>query len=218
MNEEEKQRFLANPGSLTKGSKTFLDYRNELVRLVGLHQPNLIQVPYEYQRQLVERFICGLNDPELQQKLRFHCRRDKMTIDHAYEYAVDYESSKVVGEGDLVVAAAACAHVSTLTSMAATKYPSRIRPPQQSHLRSDAMCTIQTNAEVDQVERNAVAIEELRAGQVELEESFFSFQQQVEEESQEFRSYVESKFDYLEALIVNRQHHKTDESSEFKEY
>ena len=106
----------------------------------------------------------------------------------------------------------------TSTSMAATKYPSRIRPQRQSHPRSDAACFIQTSAGVDQVERNAVAIEELRAGQAELEESFLSFQQQVEEESQEFRSYVESKFDYLEALIVNRQHHKSDESSEFEEY
>ena len=209
MNEEEKQRFLANPGSFPKGSKTFLDYRNELVRLVGLYQPNLSQVPSEYQRQLVERFICGLNDPELQQKLRFHCRRDKMTIDHAYEYAVDYESSKVTGEVDLSKSLAACAHVS---SMAASRYTSAIRPP-----RSKAVCGIQTSAEVDQVELNAVAIEELRAGQAELEESFMSFQQQVEEESQEFRSYVESKFDRLEALILS-QHHEMDESSEFEEY
>ena len=180
MNEEEKQRFLANPGSFSKGSKTFLDYRNELVRLVGLYQPNLIQVSSEYQRQLVERFICGLDDSELQQKLRFHCRRDKRTIDHAYEYAVDYESSKVAG-GDLVAAVAACAGVSTSTSMAATKYPSRIRPQRQSHPRSDAACFIQTSAEVDQVERNVVAIEELKAGQAELEVSFLSVQQQVEE-------------------------------------
>ena len=125
----------------------------------------LIQVQSEYQLQSVERFICGLGDPELQRKLRFHCQRDKMTIDHAYQYAVDYESSKVTGEGDLVAAAAACAHVSTLSSMAAAQYPSRIRPPQQSHPRSDAACFIQTIAEVDQVERNAVAIEELKAGQ-----------------------------------------------------
>ena len=156
----------------------------------------------------------GDNDPELQWKLRFHRRRDKLTIDHAYKFAVEYESSKVT-KGDLVAAAAACAHVSTLSSMAAAQYPSRIRPPQQSHPRSDAACFIQTIAEVDQVERNAVAIEELRAGQAELEESFLSFQQQVEEESHEFRSYVEGKFDRLQALIVNWHHYGPNELNEF---
>ena len=85
------------------------------------------------------------------------------------------------------------------------------------HPRSNAARFIQTSAEVDQVERNAIAIEELKAGQMELEESFISLQQQVEEESQEFRSYVESKFDRLEALILS-QYHEPDESSEFEEY
>ena len=218
MNEEEKQRFLANPGSFPKGSRTFLDYRNELVRLVGLYQPNLVQIPSEYQRQLVERFVCGLDDPELQRRLRFHCRRDKMNIDHAYEYAVDYESSKDTAEGNSVAALATCARVSTHTSMAATKYPIAVQPPRQSHPGFEVACAIQTSAEVDQVGRNAVAIEELKAGQMELEESFLSFQQQVEEESHEFRSYVESKFDRLEALIVKRHHQELDESGEFEQY
>ena len=65
--------------------------------------------------------------------------------------------------------------------MAASGYPSAIRPPKQSLPRSNAVFSIQTSAEVDQVELNAVAIEELKAGQAELKESFLSFQQQVEE-------------------------------------
>ena len=113
----------------------------------------LIRVQSEYQLQSVERFICGLGDPELQRKLRFHCRRDKMAIDHAYEYAVDFESSKVTGKGDLAAAVAACAGVPTLTFMAAIKYPSAIRPPRQSHPRSNAVFIIQTSAEVYQIER-----------------------------------------------------------------
>ena len=73
-----------------------------------------------------------------------------------------------MGDND-AASIAACTRFSTLTSMAASKYPSAIRPSRQSHLRPAAACTVQTSASVDQVERNALAIE-LTAGQAELEE------------------------------------------------
>ena len=109
----------------------------------------------------------------------------------------------VTGVGDLVTVVVTGAQVPNRTFMAETRYPSVVRRPTQSCYRSAAVCTIQTSAEVDQVERNAVAIEELRKGQAELEENFLSFQRQVDEESREFRSYMENKFDHLEALIMN---------------
>ena len=91
-NEEEKQLFLANPGGFKKGNMTFMEYKNELVRLVNLYQPKLQRVEDEYQRQLVTRFIEGIEDSTLQRKLRFHCKRLLQNIDAAYQYAVDYES------------------------------------------------------------------------------------------------------------------------------
>ena len=207
MNEEEKQRFLANPSSILKGSKSFLEYRNEIARLVDLYQPDLKGVPSEYQRQLVDRFINGLDDPELQGKLRFHCLRDRLTIDHAYEYAI--ESSKVKGEGDSVSSVGAYARLSALTSTAA---------PRQSHPSAATVCTLQTSASYDQVERNAIAIQELTDGLAELEKDFLSFQQQVEEDFNEQRAYMESRFDYLEALILNRQSPESGEADEFEQY
>ena len=93
VNEEEKQLFLANPGGYKKGTQTLMEYKNELVRLVNLYQPELQGVDVEYQRSLVLRFIEGIEDMVLQKKLRFHCKR-RMNIETAYEFAVDYESTE----------------------------------------------------------------------------------------------------------------------------
>ena len=95
VNEEEKQTFLNQIGEFKKGSLSYLEYRNELTRRVDLYQPELKNLVPEYQRQLVNRFIGGIEDTDLQRKLRFHCKRDRMTLDAAYEYAVDYESTEV---------------------------------------------------------------------------------------------------------------------------
>ena len=121
----------------------------------------------------------------------------------------------VTGVGDSVTVVATGAQVPNCTFMAETMYPSAARL--QSCYRSAAVCTIQTSAEVDQVERNAVAIEELKQGQAELEENW-SFQQQVDKESQEFRSYMENRFDHLEALIVNQHHYEPDGPGESEQY
>ena len=60
-NEEEKQNFLAQPGGFKKGKLTMMEYKNELIRLVKLYQPDLKDVETEYQRQLVDRFIMGID-------------------------------------------------------------------------------------------------------------------------------------------------------------
>ena len=134
-------------------------------------------------------------------------------------FSVYLEPSVKMGDNDAAKnSIAACTRFSTLTSMAASKYPSAIRPSRQLHLRPAAACTIQTSASVDQVKRNALAIGELTAGQAELEQSFLSFQRQVEEESSEFRSYMESRFNHLEALILSQHQQGPGESCEFERY
>ena len=94
VNEEEKQSFLSNIAWFKRGNQSLMIYKNELISRLDLYQPDLRQVDIEYQRQLVDRFISGLDDDCLRRKLRFHCRRERMTINHAYEYAIDYESTE----------------------------------------------------------------------------------------------------------------------------
>ena len=59
------------------------------------HFSDLKQIPSEFQRQMTSRFIEGISDSVLRQKLRRHCKREKNNIDEAYQFAVDYESSNV---------------------------------------------------------------------------------------------------------------------------
>ena len=105
INEEEKQGFLSDSAWLKRGTQSLMVYKNELISRVNLYQPELKRVPLEYQRQLVDRFISGLDDEQLRRKLRFHCRRERMTIEHAYEYAVDYESTEAEAKAKGVVEA-----------------------------------------------------------------------------------------------------------------
>ena len=80
-----------------------VEYKNELLRKMKLYQPGLSAVPLEFQRQATSRFIEGLDDAELKRKLRRHCKRDKLNIDEAFNYAVDSEASSIqtqIREGD----------------------------------------------------------------------------------------------------------------------
>ena len=106
----------------------------------------------------------------------------------------------VTGVGDLVTVVVTGAQVPNRTFMA--KYPSAVRLPTQSCQSSAAVFIMQTSDSLEQVKRYAIAVEELKVGQVELEENFLSFQQQVNEESHEF--------DRFAALILN---HESEERS-----
>ena len=108
----------------------------------------------------------------------------------------------VTGVGDLVTVVSTGAQVPNRTFMAETRYPSAVRLPTQSCQSSAAVFIMQTSDSLEQVKRYAIAVEELKVGQVELEENFSSFQQQVNEESHEFGRFA--------ALILNR---KSEERS-----
>ena len=93
--ETEKETFLADQGSFKRGSKSLIEYKNELMRLMNTYQPTLATVPDEFERQATTRFIEGLADEEVKKELRKYCKRDKMTVEHAYHYTVDHESSEL---------------------------------------------------------------------------------------------------------------------------
>ena len=99
----ERELFLADVGSSRRGEKGLLEYKNELLCKMKLYQPNLSTVPLEFQRQATSRFIEGLDDADLKRKLRRHCKREKLNIDEAFNYAVDSEASSIqtkIREGD----------------------------------------------------------------------------------------------------------------------
>ena len=87
--------FLADVASFKRGTKTLLEYKNELKRLMNTYQPDLKDVPTEFERQATTRFIEGLDDDELKRKLRRYCKRDKLNLDAAYQFTLDYESSNL---------------------------------------------------------------------------------------------------------------------------
>ena len=89
----EKETFLADIASFKRGNKTLIQYKNDLLRLMNTYQPDLRGVAAEFQRQVTTRFIEGLEDDSLKRELRRHCKRDKMNIEAAYLFVVDYESS-----------------------------------------------------------------------------------------------------------------------------
>ena len=135
-NEEEKQIFLSNPESFKKGSQSMIAYRNELVRRVHLYQPELKRVDSEYQRQIVNRFISGIEDAKLQRKLRRHCKRDNLNIDEAFNFAVDYESSEFeekgkefAAVGDLNLSSSVATKLTTFASAATSHASLEVFPP-----------------------------------------------------------------------------------------
>ena len=202
MNEEEKQRFLSNPAAPGRKGRSFLEYRNEITRLVDLYQPDLKGVPSEYQRQLVDRFISGLEGADLQRKLRFYCRRDKLTLQHAYDYAVDYESTAVE---EKVKEMAAVARFPQYNAVAPAEYPHMARPvATPGVLRPQSMDVFQKTMD-PRVHSNALAIEQLKAGQAKLSDSLESHRKQTEEYRKEDRKFMEERFGTLESLLTASQ-------------
>ena len=104
--ETERETFLADVASFKRGKRSLLEYRTELVRLMTTHLPNLRHVREEYQREITARFIEGLEDDTLKRKLRRHCKRDKNTLEEAYNFVLDYETADLqtrIREGETAV-------------------------------------------------------------------------------------------------------------------
>ena len=198
VNEEEKQSFLANVGGFKKGSQSLLAYKNELTRLVNLYQPELHTVATEYQRQLVDRFIGGLDDPELQKKLRFHCRRDKMTIDVAFEFAVDYEATEVE-EKAKELASSARAHVTAAVAKAPNfSSANSVGSLASSSLSSSAPMKILERSVDPKIKANEIAIEQIKAAQAKTDDSIDIMRKEMNEKMAD----VGKKMDQLEFLIT----------------
>ena len=89
----ERELFLADVASFRRGDKGLVEFKNELLRRMRLYQPGLSDVPKEFQRQAVSRFIEGMDDVELKRKMRRHCKRENLDIEKAFNYAVDHEAS-----------------------------------------------------------------------------------------------------------------------------
>ena len=105
--ETEKETFLADVSSFKRGDKSLVQYKNDLMRLMATYLPELSRVPEEFQRQATTRFIEGLEDDELKKLLRRHCKRDRQTVEEAYLFTVDYESSDLqtrIREGEATAA------------------------------------------------------------------------------------------------------------------
>ena len=106
-NESEKETFLADQASFKRGDRSLVEYKNELLRLMKLYLPDLVGVPAEFNRHGATRFIEGLDDDELKRLLRRHCKRAKNTVEEAYIFTVDYESSELqtkIREGETTAA------------------------------------------------------------------------------------------------------------------
>ena len=94
IDDAERETLLADVASFRRGNRSLLEYKTELTRLMDTHLPDLRAISSEYNRQIVFRFVEGLNDDDLKQELRRHCRRANNNIDAAYNYAVDWEATE----------------------------------------------------------------------------------------------------------------------------
>ena len=209
VNEEEKQKFLATPGGFKKGDQTLLVYKNELERRVDLYQPDLHTVPVEYQRQLVDRFIGGLEDAELQYKIRLECQREKMTITHAYNYAVDHESATVETKVKQLASAASASVLSAsapnpvankpvvapnvLSAYSAFPNANPASSSQSSSSSSAPMRVLERSVD-PKVKANEIAIESLKASVAEVKDS-----QEI------LRKEMNERMDKLEFLMTATQ-------------
>ena len=175
VNEEQKRIFLSNVGSFKRGDQTLIAYRNELERRVNSYQPDLKNVAIEYQRQLVQRFIEGIDDVKLKKKLHCHCKREKTHIDKAFQFAVDYEASEFEEKGKELAAngGANLAAAAALTSPTAA---------------SSSLAYYDIDPEI---EANRRDIEELQVEQVLLDDKITQLQ-----------SDMRAGFKRIESLIV----------------
>ena len=92
----ERELFVNDVTQFRRGEKTLIEYKNDLLKKMNTHFKPLKRVPSEFQRQATARFIEGLDDEKLKNKLRRHCKRERNTIEEAFQYAIDWESSQVM--------------------------------------------------------------------------------------------------------------------------
>ena len=205
INEEEKQSFLANVGGFKKGSQSLLAYKNELARRVNLYQPDLHRVADEYQRQLVDRFIGGLEDTELQKKLRFHCRRDKMDITEAFEYAVDYESTEVESKAKELASTARAPVLSAIGKPSVVPHNANFSTtPTVGTLASSsssAPMRILERSVDPKIKANEIAIEQIKAAQAKTNDTMEIMRKEFDEKI----SGIDSKMDKIEFLLTATQ-------------
>ena len=93
-NDIEKEIFLGDIASFRRQGRNLLQFKTELLRLMSTHQSELRDVESEFERQSTMRFIEGLDDEKLKQKLRFHCRKERNNLQAAYEFAVNWEAAE----------------------------------------------------------------------------------------------------------------------------
>ena len=120
--EAQKEIFLADPGAFRRQDKTLNEYKNELLRRMRLYQPELENVTAEFNRATVTRFIEGLDDDDLRKQLRRHCKRDKLNIESAFNFALDFETSNLqndLRDGNVKTVAALSRPTTTTAAMGA---------------------------------------------------------------------------------------------------
>ena len=91
----DKEVFLAHPAAFQQKELPLLEYKHEMLRKMATYQPELDSSSLEFQRQATSRFIEGLADAKLKKKLRKYCKRDKMTVDDAYHFTIDYQTAEL---------------------------------------------------------------------------------------------------------------------------
>ena len=89
----DKEVFLAHPAAFQQKELPLLEYKNEMLRKMATYQPELDSSSLEFQRQATSRFIEGLADAKLKKKLRKYCKRDKMNVESAYHFTIDYKAA-----------------------------------------------------------------------------------------------------------------------------
>ena len=171
------------------------------------HQPDLRAVSVEFQRQATTRFIEGLEDDVLKRELRRHCKRDKMNVDAAYHFVVDYEASDLqsrLREGEGAMGAAAFAG-------SAIAVRSQLSPPRAVSIYKGEGETGQLRAEVQRLsarmDRAEKQIQELLAEKEKTNERVVLLGTQVQQISasaNKMAQTIEDRFKRLEQIVLSQ--------------
>ena len=97
LDETERETFLSDMASFKRGTRSLIEYTNELKRLMQTHQSDLTSGTPEYNRQIVVRFIEGLDtiSETERRELRRYCKREKANLESASNWLIDLETTDV---------------------------------------------------------------------------------------------------------------------------